>query len=204
MDQGLRLVTPKAILRDFRPTDVDGLLGVVGDDRVTQWLSFDSRSREQTTRMIESARVAAAAESRTEFYVGVTLPEDDSEIVGLARLALGGVRAAKLGFAVRYDHHGRGIASAVVDRFVRFGFEELDLHRVTAAAGPENLPSHRVLERNGFQREGRLRDHVFTNGAWRDSILFSRLATDLPTGRPGDIAAQLVVPANDVRPARTS
>jgi RimJ/RimL family protein N-acetyltransferase len=181
MDQGLRLVTPKVILRDFRPTDVDGLLGIVGDDRVTRWLSFGRRDREQTARMIEAARAAARAQPRTEFYVGVTTPEDDSEVVGLARLALGGVRAAKLGFAVRHDQHGKGIASVVVDAFVRFGFDDLDLHRITAAAGPENLPSHRVLERNGFHREGRLRDHVFTNGAWRDSILFSRLATDVVT-----------------------
>ncbi|MGF1646528.1 MAG: GNAT family N-acetyltransferase [Kineosporiaceae bacterium] len=178
MNHSFRLETPRATLRDFHPTDVDGLLSIVGDERVARWLSFDTRNREQTERMILGARVAAGTQPRTEFYVGVSSPEDDSDLIGLARLALAGVRAAKLGFAVRYDQHGRGVASTVVETFVRFGFDELGLHRITAAAGPENLASHRVLERNEFRREGRLRDHVFTNGAWRDSILFSRLVTD--------------------------
>jgi RimJ/RimL family protein N-acetyltransferase len=56
-----------------------------------------------------------------------------------------------------------------------FCFETLELHRVQAACGPENTGSQVLLERLGFQREGVMRDHVFTNGAWRDSVLYSLL-----------------------------
>jgi [ribosomal protein S5]-alanine N-acetyltransferase len=52
----------------------------------------------------------------------------------------------------------------------------LELHRITAAIGPENAASIAVVKRLGFTREGCLRDHVFTNGAWRDSELYSILA----------------------------
>jgi len=43
----------KVRLREFRRADVDAALALVGDDRVTRWLSFDSRSREQAVDMIE-------------------------------------------------------------------------------------------------------------------------------------------------------
>jgi ribosomal-protein-alanine N-acetyltransferase len=58
---------------------------------------------------------------------------------------------------------------------ITFGFATLGLHRITAAVGPDNAPSITVVKKLGFTREGRLRDHVFTNGAWRDSELYSIL-----------------------------
>jgi [ribosomal protein S5]-alanine N-acetyltransferase len=57
-----------------------------------------------------------------------------------------------------------------------FGFTELGLHRISAAIGPDNAASIAVVTKLGMQYEGRLRDHVFTNGAWRDSLLYSILS----------------------------
>ena len=61
------------------------------------------------------------------------------------------------------------------EMMLRFAFTTLGRHRVTAAIGPENEASIRVVKRLGFTYEGHLRDHVFTNGAWRDSLLYSLL-----------------------------
>ncbi len=97
-------------------------------------------------------------------------------VVGFARLALGGVQAAKLGYAIHAQRWGQGLATAAVRTLVNYGLEELDLHRITAAIGPDNVGSIRVVERLGFEYEGRLRDHVHTNGAWRDSLLYSLIA----------------------------
>jgi ribosomal-protein-alanine N-acetyltransferase len=62
----------------------------------------------------------------------------------------------------------------------------LGLHRISAATGPDNATSIAIITRLGFIEEGRLRDHVFTNGAWRDSILYSLLASEwkAPTATP--------------------
>ncbi|GAB1690300.1 GNAT family N-acetyltransferase [Krasilnikovia sp. M28-CT-15] len=59
---------------------------------------------------------------------------------------------------------------------IEFGFKELRLHRISAAIGPDNAASIAVAERLGMQYEGRIRDHVFTNGAWRDSLLYAVLS----------------------------
>jgi len=59
---------------------------------------------------------------------------------------------------------------------VDFGFKSLGLHRISAAIGPDNEPSIAVAKRLGMSYEGRLRDHVFTNGSWRDSDLYSALS----------------------------
>lgn len=170
----LRLAGTRVVLRDFTPDDADDALAIVGDDRVTRWLSFDSRDHAATTRMLASAITAAQADPRAEHYLAVTRTDDD-HVIGFARLALGGVHAAKLGFAINADHWGCGYATDATRTIIGYGFAVLDLHRITAAIGPDNEASQAVVKNLGFKYEGQLRDHVFTNSAWRDSLLFSIL-----------------------------
>lgn len=148
---------------------------MVSDDRVTTWLSFDSLTRKQQAERLAGAIERSNQDPRTEYYLVVTTHTEDS-LIGFVRLALGGVQAAKLGYAIAADHWGHGYATDAVQAMITHGFSTLGLHRITAAIGPDNAASVAVVKRLGFTREGRLRDHVFTNGAWRDSDLYSLLA----------------------------
>jgi [ribosomal protein S5]-alanine N-acetyltransferase len=139
-----------------------------------RWLSFDSLTREQQAERLTGAIERAAADPRTEYYLAVTDSTTDA-LIGFVRIGLSGVRAAKLGYAIAADHWGHGYATDAAQTMITFGFATLGLHRITAAIGPDNAPSITVVKKLGFTREGRLRDHVFTNGAWRDSELYSIL-----------------------------
>jgi RimJ/RimL family protein N-acetyltransferase len=176
-DGGINLEGAHVRLREFRSTDGPDAFAIVGDDRVTRSLSFASRDRDAAQSMIDGAVERAKIRPRTEYYLGIACDEDD-RVIGFCRLGLSGVRAAKLGYAVAADYWGRGFATDAVRCALDFAFGPLDLHRVTAAIGPDNAASHAVVKRLGFVREGVLRDHVFTNEAWRDSVLYSVLAAE--------------------------
>ncbi|AVH61800.1 N-acetyltransferase (plasmid) [Streptomyces dengpaensis] len=171
----MRIVGDQVVLREFARDDVDDVLAIIGDDAVTTWLSFDSRDRAQAVAMIEGTIERTAQEPRTEFYLGVT-KRDDDRVIGFARIGLAGVQAGKLGYAVAAKEWGHGYATDAARTLITYAFRELGLHRVSAAIGPDNTASIAVVQQLGFTREGVLRDHVFTNGAWRDSVLFSVLA----------------------------
>lgn len=162
-------------LREFRHDDLDPSLLVVGDDRVTRWMSFDSLTRERQAERLAAALERATAEPRIEWYLAITTHTDDA-LIGFVRIGLSGVKAGKLGYAIAADHWGHGYATDAAQTMTTFGFQVLELHRITAAIGPDNAASIAVVEKLGFTREGRLRDHVFTNGAWRDSELYSILS----------------------------
>lgn len=167
----------RVVLREFTVDDVDQVLALVGDDRVTAWLSFDSRSRAEADAMVAGTVQRARAEPRSEYYLAVALPADD-ELVGFARLGLDGVNAAKLGYAVHADKWGQGYATEAVRAMLDFGFGQLGLQRISAAIGPDNAASIAVVQRLGLQYEGCIRHHVHTNGAWRDSLLYSVLVEE--------------------------
>lgn len=176
----VNLTGMKVALREFHDTDEDDLYALNSDDRVTQWLSYDSRTREQTHTALAGIIDRARQEPRTEYYLAFSRLGGD-QVIGAARLGLNGVNAAKLGFLVHGDHWRKGYASDAARTVITFGFRELGLHRISAAICPENAASIAVVEKLGFQFEGRLRHHVFTNGAWRDSVLYSLLASEWPT-----------------------
>jgi RimJ/RimL family protein N-acetyltransferase len=159
-------------------------LAIIGDDRVTHWLSFDSRDIDAARAMIYGALQRAQDEPRGEYYLAVAA--ESGELVGFVRLALTGTRAAKLGYAIRADRWGKGYATDATQGIVDFGFDELRLHRVAAAIGPDNAASIAVAHKLGMQYEGRIRDHVFTNGAWRDSLLYATLSHEWAASPPAE------------------
>lgn len=179
----LQLSGSQVVLREFCADDLDRVMTVVGDDRVTESLSFDTRSREQATKMLDGVLNRAKQDPRSEYYLAVTTVDDG--LVGFVRLELGGVQAAKLGGAIAADYWRRGYAMDAARTLVDFGFRELKLHRVSAAMGPDNAASIAGVRRLGMTYEGRIRDHVYTNGQWRDSLLYSVLADEWIAAEPG-------------------
>jgi ribosomal-protein-alanine N-acetyltransferase len=165
---------PRALLRDFEPDDLDATLAIVGDPEVTRWLSFDTRTRAEQAERLAQDIARARSNPRPDYYLAV-VAAGTGTLVGFARLGLGTHRSGEVGYAIRKDHWNQGYAREAAGLVVDFGFRVLGLHRITAATGPDNAASRAVLERLGFRLEGRMRHHVFTNGGWRDSVLYAVL-----------------------------
>lgn len=171
----IEIRTPRLTLREFDESDLDALLSIVSDDRITQWMSFDSRSRQQAKDILDGVLERASNDPRVEYYFPICR---GGEVIGTIRLGINGVRAAKLGYMIRPEYQGMGFAVESATALIDYGFSSLDRHRISAAIGPENLRSIAVAKRLGMHYEGRIRDHVFTNGAWRDSLLYSVLVDE--------------------------
>lgn len=171
------LIGDLTTLREFRTSDLEDYLAIVSDDRVTSWLSFDSRDRAAAEKALTAIVERSAKEERPDYLFAVTRRDDD-RVVGFTRLGPTGVKAAHLGYAIHADQWGHGYATDASRVMLRLAFGQLGLHRVSAAIGPENEASIAVVKRLGFSYEGRIRHHVFTNGAWRDSLLYSLLESE--------------------------
>jgi RimJ/RimL family protein N-acetyltransferase len=88
---------------------------------------------------------------------------------------------ANLGYWVRSDRTGGGIATRAAKLAVRFGFETLGLHRIEILMQPTNRGSQRVAQKLGATREGRCRHRVTVDGTPRDVLLYALIPSDLRT-----------------------
>lgn len=69
----------------------------------------------------------------------------------------------------------KGLMNEALKAMIDYGFTTMNLHRIEALTGTDNLVSMRLLEKNGFTKEAVLRDHYYRDGAFVDSVMFSKL-----------------------------
>jgi RimJ/RimL family protein N-acetyltransferase len=86
--------------------------------------------------------------------------------------------SAELGYWIGVPWWGRGYATEAARALVRYGFDELGLHKIHAHYLTRNPASGKVLERIGMQREGLLREEVRKWGRFEDVVVCGLLRGD--------------------------
>ncbi len=111
-------------------------------------------------------------------YAFLIMRYSDGALVGgltLANIRRGVAQACSLGYWMALPFVRQGYMTAAVRAVIPFAFATLRLHRLEAACIPTNAGSIRLLEKNGFLREGYAREYLCINGVWQDHLLFARL-----------------------------
>ena len=62
----------------------------------------------------------------------------------------------------------KGVATDVIERTCKFGFEELELHKISAGAYKQARGSIRALEKNGFAKEAVFQDEAMISEQFTD------------------------------------
>ena len=125
-------------------------------------------------------RYQSEARDERAFALCLFTRADDRLIGGitLSNIRRGVTQTATLGYWVGEPYQSRGYITEAVRLIVRFGFQQLKLHRIEAACLPENTASRRVLEKGNFVREGYARLYLRIAGDWRDHLTFAMLQED--------------------------
>lgn len=84
-------------------------------------------------------------------------------------------RVAELAIMIGTPYRGRGYATEAMSLLCSFCFEEMNMHRLKVSVLGTNLPALACYERNGFVREGILRQEIFRGGVYHDVVLMGRL-----------------------------
>jgi RimJ/RimL family protein N-acetyltransferase len=69
----------------------------------------------------------------------------------------------------------QGLGQDTLVTMVRYGFEQLNLHRIYLRVFAENERGIRAYEKVGFVTEGRFRQAVWRHGCWHDILFMSIL-----------------------------
>jgi RimJ/RimL family protein N-acetyltransferase len=174
-DELPRLAGHRLELRGLTRQDAPAILAVFGDAEVTKyWSSPPLQDLAAATKLIDE--IGALFTARRLYQWGICSRETD-EVLGTCTLfhVDHAHRRAELGFALRRDRWGRGLALEALGVLIGFSFGALDLHRLEADVDPENERSLRLLERQGFRREGHLRERWHHLGQARDGVFLGLL-----------------------------
>jgi RimJ/RimL family protein N-acetyltransferase len=169
----MQLTTDRLILRDFVADDWPAVLAYQRDPRYLRLYEWTDRSPEEVQQFVGMFLEQQRQQPRTRFQLAVTL-KSDGRLVGNCgiRLSAAGSHEAEIGYELAPDEWGRGYATEAAQEIVRFGFEELGLHRIAAWTVADNVASARVLEKIGMTLEGRLRDKECYKGRYWDVLMY--------------------------------
>ena len=81
----------------------------------------------------------------------------------------------EIGYLLLTDFWSKGIMTEAVRQFCEIVFAQLDVIRITGLVNAPNTASQRVLEKNGFVREGLQKNAVFKDGKVFDLCLYGKV-----------------------------
>jgi [ribosomal protein S5]-alanine N-acetyltransferase len=167
----MRIALPGCVIRGWLSSDRSSVARLANNPKVSANLrdAFPSPyTPEDADRFIA---VASTRTPQTLFAIEV-----DGEAAGSIGLKLNeDVEriSAELGYWLGEPYWGRGVMTRVVRAFSDWAFPAFSLHRIYALPYANNPASARVLEKAGFQCEGRLRRAAIKHGQVLDQLLYA-------------------------------
>jgi aminoglycoside 6'-N-acetyltransferase len=153
-----------------------------GQSRETLWGDYQ-RFQLDHIPLLRQAYQHNSLLSRTSGFLLIEAV-DEQQVVGFIRYTLIPLPDAdnpqpEIGFGIpEIGARGKGYAQEGLQLLVDYLFSGYPTERITAFTDVENLPSQRILEKQGFQREGVLRKALFRDGRWCDIALYGLLRSE--------------------------
>ena len=144
------LETPRLQLREFVPDDVNALARVLSDPQTMRYYPTPY-DRTGVADWISRNRWRYQEEGHGLW--GMVL-KSSGELIGdcgLIRQMVDGVDETEIGYHVRRDYWGQGLATEAARACRDYGFASLNVERLISLIRPENLPSRRVAEKNDMK-----------------------------------------------------
>ncbi len=161
------LETARLLLRPMRTSDADDMYAYAKREDVTTyllWLPHPSLSYTRDYLAYIEERYAIG-----EFYDWAVVEKESGRMIGTCGFTTIDApnNTGEIGYVLSPDYHGKGYGTEAAARVLRFGFEELSLHRIEAKFMQGNEASRHVMEKLGMRFEGYRRDGMLVKGAYR-------------------------------------
>jgi ribosomal-protein-serine acetyltransferase len=169
-------------LRLLDEADAQELHGLIETNRayLARWLPWArNQDFDDTLGFIRGTR--SQLSDNDGFQLAVILAEGIVGVIGYHGVDWGN-RSTRIGYWLDEGHQGKGTMTAAVRLLVDHALAVWDLNRVEIRAAAENRRSRAIPERLGFHQEGTLRQAELIDGRYLDSVVYSMLAADWPTG----------------------
>jgi ribosomal-protein-alanine N-acetyltransferase len=175
------LTGPRVELRPLRSGDFDAWHEVRSrsKDWLEPWEPLAEPGSPDPVSDPEAFRARCGAWERQRHFdtaYGFGLFLLDGSLIGevsLGSVQRGPFQSAFVGYWVDALHAGHGLVPEGVAVILRYGFEDLRLHRIEAAIVPRNRASRRVAEKLGLRDEGLSVRFLQIRGVWEDHVRYA-------------------------------
>lgn len=172
-----RLEGENICFRALDTKDSEAVHSYASDKNVKRYIGWPlMKNLEETRNYIAELLKREAA--GTHLYASI-VHKATGEIIGTAIIFNfdHDAKHGEIGYVFHSRHWGKGYGTEAVAMMCDFAFNVLKLRKLHARVVDANIGSSRVLEKNGFIQEGRLKDYYLIDSSLCDLILYARFRT---------------------------
>ncbi|MGG1397591.1 GNAT family protein [Bacillus salipaludis] len=166
----------KIYFKALRVEDVQEIHQYASDQEVSRFIGWNlMNSLEESRKHIE---VMLNRESVGTHLYSSIVEKLTQTIIGTAMIFNFDKEAnkAEIGYVLHKQYWGKGYGTEIVALMSDFAFKSLNLHKLHAMVVHANIASARILEKNRYELEGRLKDHYFIENKYYDALLFGKIS----------------------------
>lgn len=168
----------KIVLRPLRKLDAISISNHANDKDIARYTSVPHPYKlKDAQHFIKKTKINL--EKKEAFELGIELKET-KEVIGMISLMKidRENKNAEMGYWLGKKYWRKGIMREAIKLILIFGFRELKLERIYAKVLHPNVASAKLLEKSGFEYEGRLRRTTLRKGKWYDDLCYGILRTE--------------------------
>jgi len=166
------LSTPRLHLRKIRKEDLPSLIQYCNNKNISDQIINIPYPYQEEDAISRMNFIFSGFENKERYVFAITLNTNE-ELIGEIGLHLDKINnSAQFGYWIAEPFWGKGIATEACSAILKFGFEELDLHKIYATHYPENIASGKVMLNNKMMKEGELKDHYKIDRVYRSVIQY--------------------------------
>ena len=175
--QGTQTIeTERLILRRFEYSDADSMLKYwVADEKIQSLYSEPVYSTKAEVKQLLDKYISSY--EKEDYYRWAIIDRITNECIGQIAYFLVDSKNhfAEIEYCIGTEFQSKGFATEATKAIIKYGFENMNLHKVQICTKTINEPSKRVIEKCGFTYEGTLRDYFYMNGEYVGRLYFSIL-----------------------------
>ncbi|NBJ71205.1 MULTISPECIES: GNAT family protein [Clostridia] len=165
----MNITTKRLFIRHFELRDWEAVYSYASQKSVMKYMPEGVLTKEETQKMIKN-NLGKSAEK-----FPVVLANENTLIGHMEFFNYFGGHTYEIGWVFHPTYYNQGYASEAALALLKYGFEELGLHRIVATCQPENIPSFRVMEKIGMRREGHFKKCIPYGDEWWDEYAYAVL-----------------------------
>nr|WP_035283173.1 MULTISPECIES: GNAT family protein [unclassified Clostridium] len=171
-----KIETERLILRRFEYADGESMLKYwISDPKIQSMYSEPVYStKEEVKALLDKYK---SSYEKDDYYRWAVELKETGECIGqIAYFFVDNKNHfAEIEYCIGKNFQKRGLATEATKAVIKYGFDNINLHKVQISHKSINTPSKKVIEKCGFVYEGTLRDFFYDNGTYVDRLYYSIL-----------------------------
>ena len=168
--------TERLLLRKFAYTDANDMLKYWINDPLVQFM-YSEPIYVNHQEVAELLNKYISSYEKIDYYRWAIILKETNQCIGQVAFFLVNSENhfGEIEYCIGRTFQKKGLATEATKAVMKFGFENINFHKVQICHKQGNTASEKVIGKCGFKYEGTLRDFFYRDGKYLDRLYYSLL-----------------------------